>query len=127
MDTMLYKLVDRRAVLCRDVAAWDEWFRTADRRVAETWIDDVRISTVFLGVDHNFFPGHDPALFETMVFADEEDFRMERYFIWEEAEAGHAEMVALIRSEMEQAQSQAAAAWKVVMERLSTEAPPPEG
>ena len=120
METMLYKLVDRRAVLCKDVVAWGEWFSTANRRVAETWIDDVRVSTVFLGIDHNFFPGRDPALFETMVFADQEDFRMRRYCIWEEAEAGHAEMVALIRAEMELAQVAAAQACAARSKRLSS-------
>lgn len=115
---MHYKLDGRRAVWCESFAEWAAWFAVADRRVAETWIDDVRISTVFLGLDHSFLPGADPALFETMVFADDTTHQMCRCFIWEEAEAGHAEMTALIRSEMEAAKVQAAEAWRQVYERL---------
>lgn len=116
---VFYKLVDRRAVPCNDAAEWGEWFALANRRVAETWIDDVRISTVFLGLDHNPFPDRDPALFETMAFVNGEDCHMQRYFIWEEAEAGHEEMVALIRAEMAQAKIKAAAAWATVWKRLA--------
>lgn len=50
---MHHKLDGRRAVPCKSIAEWSAWFAVADRRVAETWIDDVRISTVFLGLDHN--------------------------------------------------------------------------
>ncbi len=97
---------------------WSAWMATGDRRVAETWIDDVRISTVFLGLDHSFLPGADPLLFETMVFVDGETHEMRRYFIWEEAEAGHAEMNGLIRAEMKAAQIRAAQAWAQVYARI---------
>jgi len=113
-----YKLDGRRAVACESVEEWKEWRAKADRRVAETWIDDICISTVFLGLDHNPLPDSDPALFETMVFANDADHQMRRYFIWEEAEAGHAEMVSLIREEMEDAQVKATAALAALMERM---------
>src|SRR3546814_8874511 len=90
------------------------WMAEGDRRVAGTWIDDVRISTVFLGLDHNHAPGGDPLLFETMVFVDVETHEVRRYFIWEEAEACHAEMTELTRAEMEAAQVRAAKAWEQV-------------
>ncbi len=64
-----------------------------DRRVAETSIDEFRISTVFLGLDHGFGKG-DPLLFETMVFSPEGDpLQMNRYFTWEEAKEGHRAFV----------------------------------
>jgi len=94
-----YKLTGRRAVVCEDVTEWGEWYARADRCVAETWIDDVRISTVFLAIDHDPFGTGDPVLFETMVFVNEVTHNMKRYFIWEEAEAGYAEMVEQIRAE----------------------------
>lgn len=115
---MHYKLDGHRAVLCESLGEWAEWFAVADRRVAETWIDDVRISTVFLGLDHNHVPGADPHLFETMVFVDGVTHQMRRYFIWEEAEAGHAEMNALIRAEMQAAQVRAVQAWEQVYARM---------
>lgn len=113
---MYYKLDGHRAVPCSH-AEWSEWFAIADRRVAETWIDDIQVSTVFLGIDHNAFPHADPALFETMVFSDDELHPVRRYFIWEEAEAGHAEMVAMIHTE-KSAAARAALAWEQVYERL---------
>jgi len=33
---------------------WATWFETGDRRVARKEIGDIAISTVFLGIDHNF-------------------------------------------------------------------------
>ncbi|WP_046482720.1 hypothetical protein [Pseudomonas veronii] len=114
---MYYKLDGHRAVRCSN-AEWFEWFAIADHRVAETWIDDIQVSTVFLGIDHNAFPHADPALFETMVFSDDELHPVRRYFIWEEAEAGHAEMVAMIHTEMKSAAARAALAWERVYERL---------
>lgn len=113
-----YRLEGRRAVPCQDLFEWSEWFATADRRVAETWIDDIRVSTVFLGLNHNPVPGADPALFETMVFVDGEPNQERRYFIWEEAEAGHAEMVADIRAEMARAHVHAEMAWRTLSGRL---------
>jgi len=115
---MHYKLDGHRAVPCMSIAEWSAWFAVADRRVAETWIDDIRISTVFLGLDHNHGVGGDPLLFETMVFVDGETHEMRRYFIWEEAEAGHTEMAELIRAEMRAAQVRAAQAWEQVYARL---------
>ncbi|EJY6029111.1 hypothetical protein AB1111_005781 [Pseudomonas aeruginosa] len=120
---MHYTLDGRRAVPCRavpceSIAEWGAWFSVADRRVVETWIDDVCIFTVFLGLDHNHGLGGDPLLFETMVFVDGVTHQMRRYFIWEEAEAGHAEMTELIRAEMQEAQVRAAQAWEQVHARM---------
>ncbi|ELZ4498603.1 TPA: hypothetical protein N2C23_002499 [Pseudomonas aeruginosa] len=115
---MHYKLDGRRAVPCESIAEWGAWFSVADRRVVETWVDDVRISTVFLGLDHNHGLSGDPLLFETMVFVDGVTHQMRRYFIWEEAEAGHAEMTELIRAEMQEAQVRAAQAWEQVRARM---------
>lgn len=89
---MYYILVDQKPVEVSDVLTWGEWFENADRHVAQTAVRGVRISTVFLGVDHSFGDGP-PMLFETMVFGGPMDEEMARYSTWEEAEAGHKEMV----------------------------------
>lgn len=66
-------------------------------RVALTPIaPKVEVSTVFLGLDHNWGIGP-PLLFETMIFGGVHDEYQERYSIWDEAEAGHARAVALAR------------------------------
>ena len=75
-----------------DVIAWARWFESADRQVRDTARDDVRVSTVFLGLDHGF-PGRRPQLFETMLFVNGALEGRERYCTWDEAEAGHERWV----------------------------------
>jgi hypothetical protein len=100
----LYILVGHEPVEEPDMFTWAYWFQTADRHVALTEQDDVRVSTVFLGLDHGW--GGVPLLFETMVFrgtttalgrevpaqSDGED-EFARYSTWDEAVAGHQRMV----------------------------------
>lgn len=66
-----------------------KWFEANDRQVAFDEIGGVRLSTVFLGLDHNFCPEGPPLLFETMTFGGGWEV-CERYATWDEAEAGHA-------------------------------------
>lgn len=75
------------------------WAQTmeGDWRVAETTIHGYRVSTVFLGIDHNFGYGGPPVLWETMVFPDDEsyeDLYCERYTSVDDARAGHQRIVA---------------------------------
>jgi hypothetical protein len=66
---------------------------TGARIVAKTRVGESEVSTVFLGIDHQFGEGP-PLLFETMVFGgDGMDGHTRRYTTWAEAEAGHAEVV----------------------------------
>ena len=76
----------------RDIMAWSRWFESADRHVRNTARDDVRVSTVFLGLDHGF--GGRRELFETMLFVNGTAEGCERYSTWDEAEAGHQRWVA---------------------------------
>lgn len=76
-----------------DLFVWARWFETADRHVANTDLGDVRISTVFLGLDHNFGPSSPPLLFETLIFGGPEDGYCERHATWTDAEAGHKKAV----------------------------------
>jgi hypothetical protein len=73
-----------------DILAWARWFQTADRTIARDELPgDVTVSTVFLGIDHNFGGGR-PLLFETMVFGGSLDQEQERYTTRQRALAGHA-------------------------------------
>jgi hypothetical protein len=83
-----------------DLLTWALWFETAERHVALTEIGDIKISTVFLGIDHNYGFDKDPTpvLYETMVFGGALDEDMRRYCTREEAQAGHAELVAAARA-----------------------------
>jgi len=76
-----------------DLLTWAAWFETADRTVKKTSISDgADVSTVFLGLDHQFGDGP-PLLFETLIFGGDRDGDMWRYSTWEEAEAGHDAVV----------------------------------
>jgi hypothetical protein len=50
--------------------------------------DEVRVSTVFLGLDHSWNSGK-PVLWETMIFGGENDQYQERYKSYEDALEGH--------------------------------------
>lgn len=57
-----------------------------------------RVSTVFLGIDHNFSSVGPPILFETMVFGPNDEEGQWRYVTWEEAEAGHKAVVEALKN-----------------------------
>jgi hypothetical protein len=87
-----YVLDGKKPVLCEDLGTWAKWFETVNRQVAQEERDGVRVSTVFLGLDHRFSGDGPPILFETMIFGGRHDQDQDRYSTWEEAEAGHAAM-----------------------------------
>lgn len=94
-----YILDGHRAIPVDDLFDWAHWLETADRRVALTKISsNVKVSTVFLGLDHNWGLAGPPAIFETMVFGGPMDQEQDRYSTWEQAEAGHEAMVAKVRA-----------------------------
>ena len=77
-----------------DVLEWARWFEIRDnRRVALTEARfGATVSTVFLGIDHNWGDGP-PLIFETMVFGGPMDQNQVRYSTYEETLRGHALMV----------------------------------
>jgi len=88
-----YILDGHKPVPCDDLMKWANWMGVADRHVAKTQVsDDITVSTVFLGLNHNYGEG-DLLLFETMVFGGSLDEGMERYTTWEQAEKGHKRWV----------------------------------
>ena len=85
-----YILDGHKPVKC-DLMTWGRWFEKADkaRIVKQEKTGDVEVSTVFIGIDHQWGKGP-PLLFETMIFGGPHDQYQERYSTWEEAELGHA-------------------------------------
>jgi len=81
-----------------DLWEWCELFEDHERRrVARTEIaDDVHVSTVWLGLNHQWGDGP-PLIYETMIFGGPHDSEMWRYPSWEAALAGHDQAVALAR------------------------------
>jgi len=88
-----YYILDGKTVITCNLLEWAEWLKNADRTVKKTKIGEIKISTVFLGLDHNYSDEGPPLLFETLVFGGPLDGEMNRYWTWEQAEEGHREMV----------------------------------
>ena len=71
-----------------------------NRIVATSTIENYFVSTVFLGVDHQWEDDGPPLLFETMVFGKGPlNERLERCTTWEEAEVMHEKMCEEIRQQ----------------------------
>ena len=94
-----YKLdADNHLVPMRDVLEWGVWLEDADRRVGYTQVtSQIIVSTVFLGLDHNFFEDGPPIVFETLVMGGPLDGEMARYSSWDDAETGHRMLVKRVR------------------------------
>lgn len=70
------------------------------KRVDISWVGAVKISTVFLAIDHSRGSGGPPILFETMIFEGVHNGYQERYSTWGQAVEGHARAVALVRASL---------------------------
>ncbi len=91
-----YRLDGDTPVIEPDFAAWCLWFygQGRDHHLAETWVGDVRVSTVFLGVDPIPRPDGRPLLWETLIDGGESDGVRDQYASAAEARRGHEEAVA---------------------------------
>jgi hypothetical protein len=78
--------------------AWAMWRTEHDTRIALTAVGNITISTVFLGIDHNWSNRGPAVLFETMVFGGEHDGAQQRYSTKDYALIGHEQAVALVRA-----------------------------
>ena len=102
MKPLYYILDGKKVVSCESVYEWGDKFKEP-RHVADTflfgknrWLN-VRISTVFIGLDHQYGDGP-PLVFETMIFGGKHDHEQWRYSTWKEAEAGHAKALQLAKN-----------------------------
>lgn len=85
-----FRLVGREVEEIKgDVVDWAKEFENMDRHVCDTFVGSVRVSTIFLSLNHGFDPDGPPVLFETMVFGGPMDREMDRYSTFDEAVAGH--------------------------------------
>lgn len=90
---------------CDDLLTWGRWMQTAERHVAHD-LDEgddgrtIRVSTVFLGLDHKFSSHGPPVLWETMVFGGLLDGEQDRYTSKAAALAGHQAMCQRVRESL---------------------------
>mgnify|MGYP001559975234 CR=1 FL=1 len=97
LSRMMYYRLDGNIVThVDDVMEWSRWFAKANRIIKRDVIDSVIISTVFLGIDHNFGDSGPPILFKTIIFGDD-DVEDHHYATYDEAVAGHERIVELTR------------------------------
>jgi len=101
----LYRLDDKNnAVMCKDYNEYNDANKKREsRHVADEIIEvdskKYRVSTVFLGIDHQYEAGGPPLVFETMVSplfngdVQYSDLYCRRYSSWAEADQGHKETV----------------------------------
>lgn len=90
-----YILNGKTPVECNDLMEWARQMEGKNRVVDQFQFGDVKVSTVFLGLDHSFGDG-EPLLFETMIFGGEHDQYQDRYSTWDEAVEGHKKACELI-------------------------------
>lgn len=98
-DKSHYILDENKNVIPATLMEWGCFLEKhrLDRIVSREEINGLRVSTVFIGLDHSWLPrdhkDHKPDIFETMVFKNESDIYCERYSTWQEAEYGHKKAV----------------------------------
>jgi len=107
-------LVDGVVVPIIDLTVWGRWMENADRHVAEDWICENRVSTVFLGLNHSYDEGE--LWFETMIFGPRhkvkslwikeyiscgDELYIARYASLEKAKVGHAIALEWLRERMD--------------------------
>ncbi len=88
----------------RPISLLDTDRSEAYRRVGLTHVTaETHISTVWLGLNHNFLDGP-PHIFETMVFSDvyELDKEVWRWSTLRQAESGHRKVVRAVRAYLRQ-------------------------
>jgi hypothetical protein len=96
-----------------DLLTWAKWFEKSERHIGLTCIGPYKISTVFLGLDHNYRHEGPPVLWETMVFKKKKtknknwtlddclDLAQDRCAgSIEQAEAMHNQMVKRVKTDM---------------------------
>jgi len=97
----LYILEGKKPVLIESTLDWAVWYEESDEKriVARDEIEEVSVSTVFLGVDYNNSGEGPTILFETAIFKGKHDHFCRRYSTWEEAEEGHRKAVKMVVEE----------------------------
>jgi hypothetical protein len=106
MKNYYAKLEGHKVVPVESLVEIATWFENPEsRRVAfdkvvdGKTLDTAEVSTVFLAINHGW---HERDLwFETMVFGGRLSDEQVRYETWDEAEAGHKEMVLRVRGDGE--------------------------
>jgi hypothetical protein len=95
---MKHYILKGHEIIETDWLTWARWVEQIDeRRVARTERGKIVVSTVFLGLDHNWVSEGPPVLFETMIFGSQRLSEYQRrYCTWDEANTGHERAVKMV-------------------------------
>lgn len=91
-----YILKGKSIIHTKDVLVWARYFEKSDRIIKQEELPNgYFVSTVFLGLDHNFGIEGEPLLFETMVFKgrSREEMTQDRCSTYNQAVKIHKEKV----------------------------------
>ena len=93
-----YMLIDGKIVETT-LKGWALWYEGFDNSILKTDLDGYTVSTIFLGIDHNFGNEGPPLIFETMVFHPDGTpcKYQKRHSTRFDAEVYHAAVVASMR------------------------------
>jgi hypothetical protein len=82
-----------------DLRRWEEWFACFENRALkhDTVSRSARVSTVFVGLDYNFWRKGPPLLWETMILGGRHGGTCERYASRKDAVAGHVRALEIAR------------------------------
>lgn len=87
---------------CHDRERWAYWYEASlrARQIAnDVTVDDVEVSTVFMGLDHAV--SGPPVLWETMIFGGDHDMHQWRYTSRAAALRGHEHALRIAEGEIE--------------------------
>lgn len=98
-----YKLDENKNPIPCSLEEWanqrEEMFESKTKHIGSDEINGKWVSTVWLGLNHNFFDGP-PEIFETMIYDNEKkewtDYE-QRYATWKEAEEGHLKAIQWVK------------------------------
>ncbi len=98
-----YILNKRNKPISKPVLEAAKWLgnNPEKRIVKQEYIGDIKVSTVFLGLDHGWNSSV-PVLWETMIFGGEHDQYQERYTSYEDAVEGHQKAIDLVNSSIKE-------------------------
>lgn len=98
---LYYILDDDHHVIPVTAEEWEIWFRENKQWVGFTdFTDKLWVSTMFIGLNHQFDENGPPLVFETLVRGGPLDGTGRRYSSWDDAEVGHKMFVKKVREVM---------------------------
>jgi hypothetical protein len=88
---------DGTITICNNIVEWAKSFESMNRAIKQDSVGDVKISTVFLGINMGWVQ-YDPKWFETMIFGGKHNLWQARHPTIQAAIASHERILENIKS-----------------------------